>query len=268
MTDLPSDFMSVPTRLGASAHLDDGEFSIHLVPQDATLRCGVLRASVISFAIDAVSGILVDRDPEAWAFTTDMTVRMRAVPAPERLVARNTVLREGRRSVTCSVDLTTVDGLAIATGAIGFARVPRKAEDPPKIQLSPEDASIVFTDLGLLGGPLRDEAGIEVLDAANGIVQLPVTPKVVNPAGTLQGAMVALLAEAATEELVGARVGEPVVVTELDLRYLGKAHVGPVRTRTQSLGEEPDAPVRVELVDTTTDTVTTLVYSRAVRPGS
>jgi acyl-coenzyme A thioesterase PaaI-like protein len=175
------------------------------------------------------------------------------------------VLREGRRSVTCSVDVSTVDGLEVATGAIGFARVPCKPEDPPKIQLSPEDAPSVMTDLGLLGGPLREEAGIEVLDAANGIVQLPVTPKVVNPAGTLQGAMVALLAEAATEELVGARVGAPVVVTELDLRYLGKAHVGPVRTRTRVLGDAADAPVRIELVDTTTDAVTTLVYARAVR---
>jgi acyl-coenzyme A thioesterase PaaI-like protein len=267
VTDLPSDYMTVPTRLGASAHLDDGEFTIQLRPDEPTQHLGVVRASVISFAVDAVAGILVDHDPEAWAFTTDMTVRMRAVPAPEVLVARNTVLREGRRSVTCAVQVSADDGAEVATAAIGFARVPRSPDDPPKYVITPQDAPLVFRDLGSLAGPLRDEAGVEVLDAAHGVVQMHVTPRVVNPANTLQGAMVALLAEAAVEDLVGHRVGAPVVVTELDLRYLARAHVGPVRTRCRPLGDEPDAPVRVELVDTSTDTVTTLVFARAVPVG-
>ncbi|MHB1138159.1 MAG: PaaI family thioesterase [Microthrixaceae bacterium] len=266
MTDLPGDFMAVTSRLGASAHLEDGEFTIRLLPQTGTLHLGVVRASVISFAVDVVAGILIDRDPDAWAFTTDMSIRMRPVPAADRLVARNTILREGRRSVTCSVSVTSItDGAEVASGALGFARVPRKADDPPKITLTPEHAPAHFTEFAGLGGPLREEAGIEVLDAASGVVQMAVTPSVVNPAGTLQGAMVALLAEAAAEEFVAARIGGPVIVTDLDLRYLGKALVGPVRSRVQALGDEPDAGVRVELVDTSTDTITTLVYARAVR---
>jgi acyl-coenzyme A thioesterase PaaI-like protein len=48
---------------------------------------------------------------------------------------------------------------------------------------------------------LREEAGIEVIDAAEGVVQVEVTPGLRNPAGTLQGAMVALLAEAAAPPL-------------------------------------------------------------------
>ena len=266
MTDLPNDFITVPTRLGASAHLDDGEFTIRLHPEETTQHLGVVRASVVSFVVDVVAGILVDHDPDAWAFTTDMTIRMRAVPAPQVLVARNTVLREGRRSVSCSVEVTSGDGAEVAMGAIGFARVPRKPQDPPKIVLTPQEAPRVFRDLGSLGAPLREEAGVEVLDAAAGVVQMDVTPRVVNPAGTLQGAMVALLAESAVEELVGHRVGAPVVVTELDLRYLAQAHVGPVRTRCRPLGDAPDAPVRVELVDTSSDTITTLVFARAVLP--
>lgn len=267
MTDLPGDFMAVTTRLGASAHLEDGEFTLQLLPQTGTLHLGILRASVISFAVDVVAGILIDRDPDAWAFTTDMSIRMRPVQASDRLVARNTVLREGRRSVTCSVSVTSLsDGSQVASGALGFARVPRKPEDPPKVTLSPEQAPAHFTEFAGLNGPLRDEAGIQVIDAAQGIVEMAVTPGVVNPAGTLQGAMVALLAEAATEDFVASRIGAPVIVTDLDLRYLGKALVGPVRSRVQPLGDEPDAGVRVELVDTSTDQITTLVYARAVRP--
>ena len=53
-------------------------------------------------------------------------------------------------------------------------------------------------------------------------------------------------------------------MTELDVRYLAQAQVGPVRSRTRPLGDGPDAPVLVELVDTSLDRVTTLVYARAV----
>jgi acyl-coenzyme A thioesterase PaaI-like protein len=111
---------------------------------------------------------------------------------------------------------------------------------------------------------LRDEAGIEVIDAAEGIVQVDVTPALRNPAGTLQGAMVALVAESAAEDLVTTRYGSPVVVTDLDLRYLGPATVGPVRTRTRLLGDGPDAPIEVELIDLSEDRITTLVYARTV----
>jgi acyl-coenzyme A thioesterase PaaI-like protein len=93
---------------------------------------------------------------------------------------------------------------------------------------------------------------------------MKVGPEVRNPAGTLQGAMVALLAESAAEDLVAARAGRPVVVTDLDLRYLAQAHEGPVRTSCRPLGSDACAPIEVRLIDTSNDRVTTLVYARAV----
>jgi acyl-coenzyme A thioesterase PaaI-like protein len=256
--------MSLPGRLGVLARFEDGELTLALVPPPQALQHGVVRASVLSFVIDALAGILLDQDPEAWTFTSDLTVRMRPVPAPERIEAVNTIVRRGRRSATCRVELTGADGTPLATGAIGFVNVPRTAGDPPKPGVRPERAPRLFDGVARLTRPLRDEAGIEVVDAAEGVVQVDVTPALRNPAGTLQGAMVALVAEAAAEDLVATRSGSPVVVTDLDLRYLGQARVGPVRTRTRLLGDAPDAPVEVELIDLSTDTVTTLVYARAV----
>lgn len=267
MTDLPSDLMSVPARLGASARLEGDELRIDLVRQDATLRLGVLRASVLSFAIDAVAGIVVDQDPESWSFTTDMTVRAAPVAAPEVVTASTTVLREGGRSVTCSVQLRADDGRPVGAGAIGFARVPRRPDDPPKPHLTPQDAPLVFRDLGELAMPLRDEAGVVVVDAAGGHVEMAVEPRLCNPAGTLQGAMVALLAEVAAEELVSERAGSPAVVTDLDLRYLAKATGGRLHTRSTALGDGPTPPVQIELVDEA-DTVTALVFARAAVPRS
>jgi acyl-coenzyme A thioesterase PaaI-like protein len=263
VTDISPTVVSVPGRLGVAARYEDGELRFDLLPTPETLHHGVVRASVLSFVIDAVAGITLDQDPDMWTFTSDMSVRMRPVPAPDHIEAVNTIVRRGRRSATCRVELTAGDGSPIATGAIGFVNITRKESDPPKFLLPPEEAPRLFDGLGGLTRPLRDEAGIEVIDSAEGVVQVDVTPALRNPAGTLQGAMVALLAEAAAEDLVSTRFGLSAVVVDLDLRYLGRATVGPVRTRTRLLGDGPEAPIEVELIDLSDDMLTTLVFARA-----
>jgi acyl-coenzyme A thioesterase PaaI-like protein len=266
MTDLPSRLGSVPTRLGVTARYEDQGLELDLTPQPETLHHGVIRASVLSYVVDVVAGITVDRDPNVWTLTTDMTVRMRCMAAPARVTAVNRVVRRGRRSVTCTVEMTDEAGRPFAAGAIGFASLPRRDTDPPKPLVSPQDAVELFDGLPGLTRPLRDEAGIEVVDAARGVVQLDVTPEVRNPVGTLQGAMVALVAEAAAEELLATRTESPVVITDLDLRYLAQAPTGPVRTSVRVLDDSPLAPLEISLVDTSTDTLTTLVYARGARP--
>jgi acyl-coenzyme A thioesterase PaaI-like protein len=246
-----------------TARIEESALILELRPRPETLHHGVVRASVLAFVIDVVAGIPLDQDADTWTLTSDMSVRMRPIPAPGRIDATNTIVRQGRRSATCTVDLTADDGAPIATGAIGFAKTPRKPTDPPKPTVSVGLAASLFRDADRLDRPLREEAGIEVIDPAEGIAQLEVTPGLRNPAGTLQGAMVALLAEAAAEDLLATRFAAPVVITDLDLRYLRKAQVGPVRTRSTLLGVGPDVPVQVELIDTSTGLVTTLVYARA-----
>ena len=114
----------------------------------------------------------------------------------------------------------------------------------------------------MLTTDLRDAAGIEVIDGANGVVQVLVTPELRNPVGTLQGAMVALVAEAGAEELLTARAEAPVVITDLDLRYLAQAPNGPVRTSVRTLDDTPLPALEIALVDMSNDRLTTLVYAR------
>jgi acyl-coenzyme A thioesterase PaaI-like protein len=256
--------MSVPSRLGVSARFEDSDLVLELRPEEETLHNGVVRASVLSFVVDVVAGVPLDRDTDVWTLTSDMSVRMRPMPAPDRIDATSKILRRGRRSATCLVELKSAEGVPVAVGAIGFVNITRKPTDPPKPNVPLGQIPLIFRDPGTLTRPLREEAGIEVIDAAEGVVQVEVTPDLRNPAGTLQGAMVALLAEAAAEELLATRFESPVVVTDLDLRYLRMAHVGPVRTRSRLLGSGPDASVQVELIDTSTDQITTLVYARGV----
>ena len=268
VTDVPIDHAaSVPARLGTSARMDGERFTMDLVPRPEVLHHGVVRASVLAFVVDVVAGITIDDDPDAWSLTSDLSVRMRPVPASARISATTVVLRRGRRSVSCSVDLHDDAGALVAVGAAGFTKLPRRAGDPPKPTVTPAEAVAGTRASGSLDRPLREEAGIEVLDAERGIVQLRVRPELRNPNGTLQGAMVALVAEAAVEDLVATRSGRPMVVTDLDLRYLGRAEDGPVRSACRVLGDDPGAPVEVTLTDVSADRVTTLVYARAQTIG-
>jgi acyl-coenzyme A thioesterase PaaI-like protein len=264
MTDISGPGTSLPSRLGVAARFEDGRLVLELRPQEEALYHGIVRASVLAFVIDVVAGIPLDQDADMWTLTSDMSVRMRPLPAPERIDATSTILRQGRRSATSLVEMRTGGGAPIATGAIGFVKTPRKATDPPKPSVSLGQTPLLFRDSTTLARPLREEAGIQVIDAAEGIVQVEVTPDLRNPAGTLQGAMVALLAEAAAEDLVTTRFESSFVVTDLDLRYLRKAQVGPVRTRSRLLGTGPDAPIQIELIDTSTGEITTLVYAAVI----
>ncbi len=263
MTDLFPDGIHITGRLGVTASVVDGQLILSLVPGPGVLEHGVVRISVLAFLVDAVAGITADDDRDQWAFTSDLSIRMRPRPAPERTDAVGAILRRGRRSVTSTVELTTDQGEPIATGAVGFIKVPRRPGDPRKPVVTPEGAVGLFSGRAVLTRPLREEVGIEVLDRSAGEVGLEVVPMLCNPAGTLQGAMVALVAEAAAEDFASSRSEAPVVVTDLDLRYLAQARSGTVRTRCRSLGTGPEAPVQVELVDPSADRVTTLAYARA-----
>jgi acyl-coenzyme A thioesterase PaaI-like protein len=265
MTDLPSNLTAVPSRLGSTARLDEGGLVIEINDiQAGVLHHGVLRLSVLSFIVDVSAGVMLDTDPDRWTFTTDLSLRMQAIAAPDKVAASTTILRRGRRSAHGLSEVIDDQQRLVATGAIGFAHVPRKADDPPKPHMTPELMADRFTGLEHLSSPLRDEAGIIPIDPARGVVEIAVRPEVCNPAGTLQGAMVALVAESAAEDLIGSLANEPVVVTELDIRYLAQANVGPVRTQSRLLGTGRDAPVEVRLIDTTTGRLSTLVYARAV----
>lgn len=267
MTDVPIDpdgINFLPAKLGVRARIEDGDLVLDLHPRPEILHHGMIRTSVLAYVIDAIAGLNVDGDPDSWAFTTDLSIRARPTPATDLVVARHRILRQGTRSVTCEVELTDADGDHLASGSIGFARVRRKDSDPPKFVVTPDMAPGLFADLPFLAQPLRAAAGVDVVDGALGIVEMPVRPDVMNPAGTLQGGMVALLVESAAEEAVAAATGAPTVVVDLDIRFLAAARVGPVRSQCRMVGPSPHDGVEVRLHDRSSGALTTLAYARAV----
>ena len=253
---------SIPSRLGTSAELRDGIMHGDIRSLPATSVHGAIRVSAVVFLVDAVAGIAVDTDPEMWSFTSDLSVRLPAVAAPERILGWADVRRAGRRSATVAVPLTLPSGEDLGLGLVGFARLPRRDTDPPKPDIDRMGLAEVWSRVTPLDVPLREAAGVRVLDAATGEVELALAPGLLNPAGALQGAMVALVAEVAAEELTSAALGSPQVVTDIDVRYLSQARQGPIRSRARLIGPPTDGSVVVDLVDVTLDRVVTTVTLR------
>lgn len=265
MTDFPQE-LTVPSRLGASITSEDGDYVLHLVPSPQTCVHGAVRTSAVALLVDVVAAIQVDRDPDSWLFTTDLSMRMWVEKAPERVNAYSRILREGRRSATCHVRLTDDEDQPFGSASVGFARVPRRPDDPPKPEVDPFEANEKWGDLGLIDKPVRDAVGIESIDPATGRIMFPLGPEVKNPSGAMHGAMVALAVEATAEDLAAHHLEGPHLVTDIDMRFLGQGRVGPVMGRSWFVGPPHEGAIEVELVDLGQDAKLVAVGYTRVRP--
>jgi len=70
-----------------------------------------------------------------------------------------------------------------------------------------------------------------------------------NPAGAMQGAMIALVGEAAAEAVLTHHGVVRPVVTDIDIRYLAMGRIGPIHSHARLLGDLPTDAIAVELYD-------------------
>lgn len=268
MTDLPVE-TSIPSRLGVRLTvLDDGSLTGDLLVNPALCDRGVVPAYALVFLADVVAGVSIDTDPDAWAFTSDVSVRAPLRPAPGIVTCTPIELRGGTRSSTCEAELT-VDGLGWGHCFIAFSRVPRRDTDPVKLPFDPAKSADRLAAPPLTEG-LRSSAGFRSIDPAAGVVAAELRPDLLNPAGAMQGAMVSGLAEAAAEDLADhlRLLGtDRHVVTEVEVRFLAQNRESPIVTRSRVLGAAEDGLIRVDLVDDDgRGRITTSVLAR-VRPA-
>ena len=185
------------------------------------------------------------------AVTLDMVVRIVADGMGPELDITSDLLKKGRNTVASEVRFTDAgtDRL-VALAYLTFMTSAR-----------PEDLSPPVPDGMVCRGSLPvgfpERVGIRTI--APGITELDRRPFVEQASGSLQGGMVTLLAETATESLTG----RPVV--ELDARFFTGVRVGPGQASAESVG---DGLVRVEVRDVGNDgrlaaLVTTRVASEA-----
>ncbi len=218
-----------------------------VVPELCTDR-GVARAGALATLVDVIGGGLAATAAHPdWIATADLTLHVVGGAAPGTTVQADArVLRAGRTTVVIEVDLTA-DGTTVALATMSFSVLPRRDINPDMSTVRDQGPSTIAIPDSRLRAPVLDALGLHVVDAAAGVVEVPVTDWARNSMGAMQGGVVAMVADAAAESALRASTGESVVVSDMHVTYLGFGRVGPVRTATDVLG--PHA-ARVSIVDT------------------
>jgi acyl-coenzyme A thioesterase PaaI-like protein len=206
-----------------------------------------VRASVLATLSDVWTGALAGMAcAPKLALTLDLTARIVGDVGGDRLDIVGKLLKQGRTTIVAETDFRhPVTGAVLALSHATFMASPR-----PQDVIGPLSAA--RSSGNALRAPIAEALGAQVLSP--GVVLIERGPYVNQPAGTLQGGVVALLAELAAESLTGSRV------LELEVRYLSAVRVGPARTSAVALD---DHTVRVEIRDPgNDDRLTTVVMAR------
>jgi uncharacterized protein (TIGR00369 family) len=210
---------------------------------------GGARAGALATLVDVIGGgLAASAAAPGWIATADLTLAVvRGALAGSVVEARAQVLRSGRTTVVIEVALVDEAERDVGIATMSFAVLPRRDTNPVADDLH---ARTMATAASKLSGPLLDRLGLEVRDAARGVVDVPVIDWALNSMGAMQGGVVATVAEAAAETALRASTARPLVVTDLYVTYLGFGRVGPVRSKVDVLGAAANhGAARVELVD-------------------
>jgi len=240
-----------------------------VTPQVASPAGGV-RAGVLATLVDIVGGAIAARvlRPD-WMATADLTLQLVGPVLGPCVEARGSVVRRGRTTLVIEAlvvgvdedgnDLV-VDGRTpdpVAWASMTFAVLP--AQNPASSVQMAADLPMRWAFTG--GGlelPILDALPVTVLDGAVGRLSVPVRPYLHNSFRAIQGGVIALMAEAAGAEALGAAQGgdgSTVVVTDLQIAYLALGKAGPIVSEARVLGTGPDgrAGAVVELRDAGAD---------------
>jgi len=243
---------------------------------------GGVRAGVLATLVDIVGGAVAARvlRPD-WMATADLTLEVTGPVLGPQVEARGSVVRRGRTTLVIEALVVSVDddgrdvtegGRApdpVAWASMTFAVLPATGREVGVQAAVDLPVRWAFTGDGL-PAPVLEALAVEVVDAAAGRVSLPVRPYLHNSFGAVQGGVMALVAEAAAAEAVGASLGgtaDDVVVTDLQIAYLALGKVGPIVSTARVLGPGPSGRCGavVELRDAGADgRLTTVVNVGAV----
>jgi len=222
---------------------------------------GGMQVGVMATLIDVLGGALAVRAvyPD-WIATADLSLHTTGRARSGRVSALGSILREGKTTVVIRVDIRAEeDGNPSAAESIGsslitFSRLPQR-QDTPELDLEMDEESSEAFQFGIDGPGLRDpylqKAGMRILDEAAGVVELDLNDYVRNSFGSLQGGMVAILADQAGQLAARQATGMPMTTCDMEIHFLSQGKRGPFRTRTEVLRKTQDTVLtRVEITDT------------------
>lgn len=222
-------------------------------------------ASGVIVAVTDVAAATVAMDGAGgdWVGTVDLSFRSASPVIEGPLIVTGCVVRAGGRLITAQCRIhdghQSEEAVTLAGTAVGTFRRMRR-------DLALDDNPPGPKSIGVRQDWARDGSGFErpvaealgLAEMSPGVIELAKSPYVTNSFGTVNGGTIAILVGAGAESAVG----PPFLSSDIEIRYIGQAGEGPVRTDTQivRLGEG-HAVVDVTVVDMSNDRLPIAVAS-------
>ncbi|MCY3576523.1 MAG: hypothetical protein OXH53_04315 [bacterium] len=222
---------------------------------------GNARLGVIGVTVDAAGALtaLIEALPDRIA-TQDLSYTASGFARQGPLIASCRLLRAGQRLIT--VAATLADGCGsddpnqaqpIGEAILSFSLIPNRPGNDDLSHLQEpviERRTMGLATSGFGNTALWGAIGLDVVDAAAGVVQVPMTDYVRNSFGTINGGVMIMADEAAGELAVQEALGTPVAAMSLNYRFLDQTRIGPAQTQTTVLRNNDQSAVAiVRLID-------------------
>jgi uncharacterized protein (TIGR00369 family) len=219
---------------------------------------GAARVGVIATLVDvAAAACVVGRTHPDRSATEQLSYCSIRPARSGPLLARARVLRLGSRQAVVEVELRDGQGSdapgagePVGVGLMLSRRLPHRDDHAPIAVLPPGSAGRRWAPARPPDEPYLRRAGVRLLDAAAGALEIRNWEYVRNSFGTLNGGMVATLIEVAGEHAARSAARQPLRVADLTVVYLAQSGPGPIRSAARVLRVARDHAVcRVELTD-------------------
>jgi acyl-coenzyme A thioesterase PaaI-like protein len=197
---------------------DELHGSAEIIPEMSVPGTSRMRTSILAMWVDTLAGLLAATamSPRV-PVTLELDVQLyHPAPVEGRVLGVGRTVKKGRSVFVARVEFTSADGQPIAMAAGSFMLAPDPTVRLPaqlSIDVPPSDA--------LLTVPLAERAGCERREP--GVAVLPRSEDGLNSSRTVNGGLIALVAEEAALSLTP---GE--TLCSLALRYLQPVRFGPV----------------------------------------
>ena len=233
----------------------ESRFIAPLVPNIARSDGAMDAGALFAIADLAAASTAIAGAGDDWAGTLDLSVRMSAPLTEGPLVIDGEILRAGGTLIAVKSEIYDGQGEASPRRFIGttigsFRRMKRNLEFNTSA-VEEREIGVTHTMAKANSGftqPLHETIGI--VEASPGVVELEKSAYVTNSFGTVNGGTTGIVICAGAESAVA----HEFVATDVDVRYIGQASTGPIRTMCEVLRIERDhAVVDVMVVDLSQD---------------
>ncbi len=229
---------------------------------------GSVSLGALAVAVDlAAAGVAFRTIAPDWLATAELEIHAQNGDPGGLIVAEPALLRRGRTTTVFEVAVTgypsehqmeAASGTPIAHSTMTFVRIARP-DMTSELDHPSEPTETTRVDFALPESGLRkrffEELGLRTVDAASGSLEMAAADFTQNSFGSLQGGIVATLAQAACEAATEARCRARAAATDLSVHYLAQGS-GPYATRAALLrGTDSSSLHRVEILDIETNTL-------------